>query len=103
MGLDEAFSSLSQDACVDACATRLLRNSTCVLQRYELESERFGFEAQFVLLTLGEAELIGCEAGVIEFVAGCYQVKDNARKLMGGGGDGFRCAELCAHTPIEIA
>jgi hypothetical protein len=81
----------------------LLRNSTCGLQRYELESERFGFEAQFVLLTLREAELIGCEPGVVEFVSGGYQVKDDARQFVGGGGNGFWCAEFRAHTPIEIA
>ena len=56
-----------------------------------------------MLLTLREAELIGCEAGVVEFVPGGYQVKDDARKFMGGGVNGFWCAEFRAHAPIEIA
>jgi hypothetical protein len=47
--------------------------------------------------------LIGCEPGVVEFVPGGYQVKDDARQFVGGGGNGFWCAEFRAHTPIEIA
>ena len=49
------------------------------------------------------AELVGCEFGVIEFLAGRDQVEDDTGQLVSRRRDGFRCAEFGSYAAVEIA
>src|SRR5437762_11361140 len=79
-----------------------LRNSSGLWEGAEFETHSFSLGAQFGLLTLLVAQLIGSETTVIEFLTRGDQVEDDAGQFVSSGCDGLRSTELGSHTSIEV-
>src|SRR5437762_4545488 len=82
--------------------SNLLRNSSGLWEGAEFETHSFSLGAQFGLLTLLVAQLIGSETTVIEFLTRGDQVEDDAGQFVSSGCDGLRSTELGSHTSIEV-
>ena len=74
-----------------------------MLERNEFETHGFGFGAQFGLLTIQIAQLIGSETGVVKVLPRRDQMEDDPGEFVRGGGDGLGSTEFGSHAAIEIA